>query len=49
MQKTKEICQDCGKVFIGGPDAFLCKKCRYRRVEEGKMRGRLEREQKQSK
>lgn len=23
MPKTKEICQDCGKVFIGGPDAFF--------------------------
>lgn len=30
--KAKEICQDCGKVFVGGPRAFLCPECRKERV-----------------
>ena len=38
--KVKEICQDCGKVFLGGSKAFLCPKCRKRRVEEGKKKAR---------
>lgn len=29
---VKEICQDCGKVFEGGAHAFLCKKCRKKRI-----------------
>ena len=35
---AKEICQDCGKIFIGGPKAFLCPECRKKRVEAGKKR-----------
>ena len=37
---AKEICQDCGKVFEGGKDAFFCPKCRNKRVEEGKKKSR---------
>lgn len=35
---AKEICQDCGKIFEGGPKAFLCPECRKKRVEAGKKR-----------
>lgn len=28
MGHAKEICQDCGKLFWGGPHAFLCPDCR---------------------
>jgi Zn finger protein HypA/HybF involved in hydrogenase expression len=38
--KVKEWCQDCGKVFLGGANAFLCPKCRRKRVEEGKRKHR---------
>ena len=31
MTKAKEICQDCGKVFLGGPKAFFCPDCIKRR------------------
>lgn len=31
---AKEICQDCGKVFDGGPKAFFCMDCRKRRLSE---------------
>ena len=27
MEKAKEICQDCGKVFLAGPKAFFCPAC----------------------
>lgn len=37
---TKEICQDCGKVFLGGSNAFLCGECRKRRSAEAAKRGR---------
>lgn len=37
---TKEICQDCGKVFLGGSKAFLCGECRKRRQAEAAKRGR---------
>ncbi len=30
--KCLEICEDCGKTFIGGPDAFFCPDCRRARV-----------------
>ncbi len=28
---VKEICADCGKVFLAGPKTFLCERCRKRR------------------
>lgn len=35
----KEICQDCEKVFEGGPKAFLCPECRRKRLSNAaKMR-----------
>lgn len=45
---AKEICVDCGKVFEGGADAFLCWKCRKERIRaglkktEGKGKGGIE-------
>lgn len=35
---AKEICADCEKVLDGGANAFLCPKCRKKRVEAGKKR-----------
>lgn len=31
---TKEICEDCGKLFMAGKDAYLCPKCRKNRLSE---------------
>ena len=31
---TKEICADCGKVFLGGPKANLCLDCRKERARQ---------------
>lgn len=33
-QVTRELCQDCGKVFLGGANAFFCPKCRKLRLSE---------------
>lgn len=38
---AKEICQDCGRIFEGGPHAFLCPECRKKRVEAGKKKAGL--------
>jgi len=35
---AKEMCQDCGKVFDGGPKAFFCPECRKRRQSESQRR-----------
>lgn len=43
---AKEICQDCEKIFEGGKNAFLCPKCRKKRVEIGKKKSREKREDK---
>ena len=32
MVKCLEICQDCGKTFMAGPNAFFCPECRKERV-----------------
>lgn len=37
---AKEICQDCEKIFLGGPKAFLCPACRKKRVIQGRKRGK---------
>lgn len=37
---AREICQDCEKIFIGGPNAFLCPECRKKRIREGQKRRR---------
>lgn len=37
---AKEFCADCGKVFEGGANAYLCPECRKKRVEEGKKKKR---------
>lgn len=44
MKTCLEICQDCGKTFMGGPNAFFCPECRKERVaaaarEYAKKRG----------
>lgn len=31
---AKELCEDCGKVFEAGPRAFLCERCRRKRLSE---------------
>ena len=28
----KTICEDCQKVFMGGPNAYLCPVCRKKRL-----------------
>lgn len=38
---AKEICEDCGKVFKGGPSAFLCPQCRKRRLSESAKKRKL--------
>lgn len=40
---TKEICEDCGKVFEAGPKAFLCPSCRTRRLSNAAKARRLNR------
>lgn len=39
---AKEICQDCGKVFEGGFNAFFCVDCRKRRLSESAKRRSLD-------
>ena len=29
---AKELCEDCGKVFDGGPTAFFCPECKKKRL-----------------
>ena len=36
-----EICEDCGKTFEGGPNAFLCRSCRHKRLSEYAKRRNL--------
>lgn len=43
---VKEICQDCGKVFLGGPKAFLCAECRRKRTAAKRGRDRERRKRK---
>lgn len=38
---TKEICEDCGKLFLAGPDAYLCPECRKKRLSEYAKRRNL--------
>lgn len=40
---AREICQDCETVFMGGPKAFLCPKCRKRRQSENAKKINTER------
>ena len=37
----KEICEDCGKLFIGGANAYFCPECRIRRQRESAKRRNL--------
>lgn len=39
--QTKEICEDCGKLFVAGPDAYLCPECRKKRLSEYAKRRKL--------
>lgn len=45
---AREICQDCEAVFIGGPKAFLCPKCRKRRQSENAKKINTERKKKRN-
>jgi len=38
---AKEMCQDCGKVFMGGPNAFFCPACKKRRLSESAKKRNL--------
>ena len=38
---TKEICQECGKVFRAGPNAFFCPECRKEKQRAAARRARL--------
>lgn len=38
---TKEICQECGKVFQAGPNAFFCQECRKEKQRAAVRRARL--------
>ena len=31
---VKDLCQDCGKVYLAGPNSFLCPECRKKRQRE---------------
>ena len=39
--QTKEICEDCGKLFVAGPDAYLCPECRKKRLSKYAKRRKL--------
>lgn len=39
--QTKEICEDCGRVFMAGPYSFLCPECRKKRLSEYAKRRKL--------
>ena len=43
MVFAKEICEGCGKVFVGGQYAFFCPECRRRRQSEAAKRRNLSR------
>ena len=32
--KAKTICEDCGKIFDGGPYAYFCPECRKKRLSK---------------
>ena len=38
---AKEICQDCGKIFDGGPYAYFCPDCRRKRLSGAAKRRQL--------
>lgn len=38
---AKEICQDCGKIFEGGPYAYFCPDCRRKRLSVAAKRRQL--------
>ena len=35
---AKEICEDCGKVFLAGKYAFLCPECRKKKQSIGRKK-----------
>lgn len=41
MAQAKTICEDCEKVFLGGPMAHFCPACRKRRNSEAAKHRRL--------
>lgn len=43
MTPTKEICQMCGEVYLGGPHSFYCQACRKRILSESAKKRNLNR------
>lgn len=41
VQMAKTICEECEKVFMGGPDAFFCPKCLKKRMSEAAKKRNL--------
>lgn len=37
-EKAIVICEDCGKVFDGGPYAYFCPDCRRKKLSESAKR-----------
>lgn len=42
-QQAPVFCEDCGKVFMGGPNAFFCPKCRKMRVSKAARENAIKR------
>ena len=40
---AKEICEDCGNLFLAGPNEFVCQECRKRRLSGAAKRRGLNR------
>jgi predicted RNA-binding Zn-ribbon protein involved in translation (DUF1610 family) len=38
---AKEMCQECGKTFLGGKNAFICPDCRKIRLSEAAKKRQL--------
>lgn len=41
MTQTKEICDRCGDVYLGGPHSFYCQACRKRILSESAKKRNL--------
>ena len=37
------ICEDCERIFMGGPDAFFCPKCRKKRISKAARENAIKR------
>lgn len=41
MDKAPTICEDCEKIFIGGPYSYFCPECREKRLSIAAKRRNL--------